>query len=222
MWNIGWRFAIVCCSFLFCMWMMMDALYALPKIFVPSNQAGLDLRHVILLTIDCLALVAMAALSPKMWNYTIGYLGEKRVGKQLRVLSPDFKVISDLKPKKRAGNIDHVVVGPTGIFAIEAKTVLSLYYTSEHKSQARNCASMINEMLKNNNLSSPYVIPVVVFAWPYMNFNGNLTLSKRDLKPTLATGFNHINDFIKTKKGLLLGRKHIEDIARCLEVYKQK
>jgi hypothetical protein len=48
-----------------------------------------------------------------------GAAGEVHVGNLLTTLPDDFCVINDLSTP--SGNIDHVVVGPTGVFALDAK-----------------------------------------------------------------------------------------------------
>lgn len=45
--------------------------------------------------------------------------GEKTVGKILATLSDDYEVINDISTA--TGNLDHVVVGPTGVFVLDAK-----------------------------------------------------------------------------------------------------
>jgi hypothetical protein len=58
-------------------------------------------------------------------NDRLGYLGERAVGEALEPLfSAGFRVFHDI-PAEDEGkkfNIDHVVVGPTGLFAIDTKT----------------------------------------------------------------------------------------------------
>ena len=48
-----------------------------------------------------------------------GAMGEAIVAATLRDLPHDFAVINDVS--KRFGNIDHVVIGPTGIYVVDAK-----------------------------------------------------------------------------------------------------
>ena len=48
-----------------------------------------------------------------------GEAGEAAVGHKLQVFPDEFFVIHDLTTE--CGNIDHVVIGPTGVFAIDAK-----------------------------------------------------------------------------------------------------
>ncbi len=58
-------------------------------------------------------------------NDRLGYLGERAVGEALAPLTASgYRVFHDL-PAEAGGkkfNVDHVVVGPTGLFAIETKT----------------------------------------------------------------------------------------------------
>lgn len=58
-------------------------------------------------------------------NDTLGYLGERAVGESLEgLLSFGYRVFHDVPAEegKAKFNVDHVVVGPNGIFAIETKT----------------------------------------------------------------------------------------------------
>jgi hypothetical protein len=56
---------------------------------------------------------------PLPWRQ--GYLGEERVAAELAGMLPDgFRSLHDVE-SSGGGNIDHVVVGPTGVFAIETK-----------------------------------------------------------------------------------------------------
>jgi len=58
-------------------------------------------------------------------NYQLGYLGERYVAERLQpLLLQGYQIFHDIPIEKLAGttNIDHVVVGKAGIFAIETKT----------------------------------------------------------------------------------------------------
>jgi hypothetical protein len=55
------------------------------------------------------------------WNYRLGALGEQVVSRELDQLSrQDYRVFHDVQFE--GWNIDHVVVGPRGVFAVETKT----------------------------------------------------------------------------------------------------
>lgn len=56
-------------------------------------------------------------LDPDSW--VAGLRGERAVGRALEDLPPTFRVIHDLDTGR--GNVDHVVIGPSGVFAIETK-----------------------------------------------------------------------------------------------------
>lgn len=58
-------------------------------------------------------------------NYRLGYLGERTVAESLApLLAQGYQVFHDLPAENRGHsfNLDHVVVGPTGLFLIETKT----------------------------------------------------------------------------------------------------
>lgn len=56
-------------------------------------------------------------------SWAVGAVGESKVGKRLEKLPQDFKVFHDRKIPGSKANIDHIVVGPTGVFAIETKNL---------------------------------------------------------------------------------------------------
>lgn len=54
-------------------------------------------------------------------NWRAGYTGEAMVANLLESLSDEFHVFHDIHHRDLAGNIDHLVVGPTGVFVLETK-----------------------------------------------------------------------------------------------------
>lgn len=57
-------------------------------------------------------------------TYKSGLTGERAVVKNISdKLSSDYSIFNDvlLKDGKRSGNVDHIIVGPTGIFVMETK-----------------------------------------------------------------------------------------------------
>ncbi|RLJ02038.1 MAG: hypothetical protein DRP10_02525 [Candidatus Aenigmatarchaeota archaeon] len=54
-------------------------------------------------------------------NYKGGLEAENLVTRSLYSLSNDYYLINDIKLKDSYGNIDHIVLGPNGIFVIETK-----------------------------------------------------------------------------------------------------
>jgi hypothetical protein len=55
---------------------------------------------------------------------SLGFLGERHVAQVLAGTLPDqYVLINGLKLPRGAGDIDHLVVGPTGVFVLETKTM---------------------------------------------------------------------------------------------------
>jgi len=59
----------------------------------------------------------------KYRKYRKGIKGESRVEEVLRELDDSYILINNVRLPEGGGNIDHVVVGPTGVFAIETKNI---------------------------------------------------------------------------------------------------
>lgn len=53
----------------------------------------------------------------------IGAAGERKTAKRLAKLDNRYRILHDRKVRGRKWNIDHIVIGPTGVFAIETKNV---------------------------------------------------------------------------------------------------
>ena len=105
-------------------------------------RAGYPLTATTIITLGLLGLIAafyygsrrLVALIDYRRNVRLGYFGERVVAEQLDALkSAGFRVFHDVPTADPAaapvagaeplsGNLDHVVVGPTGIFVIETKT----------------------------------------------------------------------------------------------------
>lgn len=75
----------------------------------------------IVLTQFLLSRRKLTRIMGELWNARLGYSGERAVGECLNSLLADgYQVFHDIPFENF--NIDHVVVGPTGVFAIETKT----------------------------------------------------------------------------------------------------
>ncbi len=61
----------------------------------------------------------------ELWDHRLGFTGERVVGEELnQLLAAGFRVFHDVpfENKGKKFNIDHVLVGPHGVFAVETKT----------------------------------------------------------------------------------------------------
>lgn len=85
-------------------------------------------RHAVAVLSAILLLAVITFTAPQMlnflrkyWNYQLGFKGERLVGEQLnQLLAHGYHVFHDLPFD--GYNIDHVVVGPSGVYVIETKT----------------------------------------------------------------------------------------------------
>jgi hypothetical protein len=109
-----------------------------------------------------------ARLNPPAWieQWQAGYIGEQRTARELSKLPSDWLVLHDL-PRSNGTNIDHVLVGPTGVFLLDTKnvgtevrveddTLVALrpdgrerYRTAKPASSVRGAAAHLSEALTN-------------------------------------------------------------------------
>jgi len=123
----------------------------------------------------------------KSYDMRAGIWGERYVGAVLDELRVDgFQIVHDVPDKK--GNIDHVVIGPGGVFTIETKTRTKragardkkIFYDGEciladglkpdrdPIAQAHAQARQIREILKDQTTEDVSVQPVVTYPGWYV------------------------------------------------------
>lgn len=98
-------------------------------------------------------------------NWSLGYCGEWRTGRELKKLPNDFKVFYDVHILGLGGNIDFVVVSSHGVYAVEVKNVKCLNWMRKNMKQAGHAAGLLQKALADLNIS--YVTPVLVYASRY-------------------------------------------------------
>lgn len=97
------------------------------------------------------------------YSYGVGSEAEDLTVAKLTTLGEDFKIINDVSKGKNKGNIDHVIIGPTGLFVIETKSNTNnkiFYYENNVRKitdfgqnaikQVAGNAFWINKLIKNN------------------------------------------------------------------------
>jgi len=122
-------------------------------------------------------------------NYYHGRKGEYAIFYELKKLSDDYLVFQDIKIPNVKGNIDFVALGPTGIFAIEAK------------SHSGNISSIDGQLFINNHQFEKDVLKQTMqqaldlhdfilskinkdyFINPILVFSNNRAFMKFGLKP---------------------------------------
>jgi hypothetical protein len=90
---------------------------------IPINNLPRSVVFILLLVLLVLlpkwAETKVSELERKQKNYKSGAQGENVVSIELARFPDDYYVINDLKTDH--GNLDHAVIGPTGVFVIDAK-----------------------------------------------------------------------------------------------------
>lgn len=167
-------------------------------------------------------------------NYKKGLDGEKRVIEHLSSLEDDYYLINDLKLPESYGNIDHIILGPNGIFVIETKNfegkircVEDVWYQykdiwkipEEHEikspsKQVKGNALKLKQFIESKNVFSKslrlWVDGIVVFTNP----NTNLELNN----PTvLVLKIEELYNYIKNKRSKIkFSSKELELIGKAI------
>ena len=162
---------------------------------------------------------------PKYGRYMGGSQGEERVAGVLRqALNDEYFLINDLQLfDGRKGNIDHVVVGPNGVFVIETKNFRGNTSASEDcwqgtkgkspSKQARDNANRVYHAIKaseNFRTGKPWVHGIVVFP----NRAARLNVRKPPFKVAVLR-LNALANYITATKPLrYLSSNETEAIAK--------
>jgi hypothetical protein len=109
----------------FMTWFMAAGLFSLLAVIFPQTRPADVYAPIISLVM--FGLIAAGCTVMALWklnqirNHRRGLLGEQAVAEQLQSLpASGYRVFHDIQ-KDGKGNIDHAVVGPAGVFAIETK-----------------------------------------------------------------------------------------------------
>jgi hypothetical protein len=161
------------------------------------------IRHVnfplVGLIATALAIAAFKENVNRWGNWFVGKRGEEAVTEILRESLPDdYVLLNDLVLPNGRGNIDHLVIGPNGIFVIETKNYSGRikcfgdqWFVNGRRSksvsrQAKGNAMAVRDHLRDvfgaRRMSLPYINAVVVFVKP----NGRLDLNGPTV-PVLTT-----------------------------------
>jgi hypothetical protein len=155
------------------------------------------------------ALVILFKTSVRFWQrWFLGRKRESRVTEILRSLSDDYVILNDVVVPDSKGTVDHVLIGPSGVFVIETKNysgfvkctedlwcvngrpIRSLSKQAQRNSMAvRGC---IASLFPAPQKKIPYVVPLLVFV-------GSTKLKL--LKPTVCVlRLNELVGFIRDRK----------------------
>lgn len=155
-------------------------------------------------------------------NFRKGAVGEAVIGYVLKSLPDDYRVIHDLSTP--FGNIDHVVIGPSGAYVIDTKNwkgivgadgngELRLNGQPTQKPEIKNLTGRlmsIREKIKVLSSLDPYVQGVFAFPSAYVEAKWGTTGYVHCVKD------EQIYDYIvENKKSKKLDKKAIESISQA-------
>lgn len=167
-------------------------------------------------------------------HYSKGIKGELLITSSLKRLGKEYHLINDVRLPNSYGNIDHIVLGPNGIFIIETKNFEGeircegdIWYqykdtwkiTGEQEikspsKQVKANALRLKQFIESQNIFKKskriWVEGIVVFANP----NANLKLDNPTV-PVLKT--EKLCDYIKNKKmEIKFSDKELESIGKVI------
>lgn len=137
-------------------------------------------QTVLILSSGCIALFLLSKCSRRLNNFIRGIGGERKVeGVLSRDLPMGYKCLPDVRLGDK-GNIDFILVGPTGVWSIEVKSHSGLIdfngkelrrggelFEKDFLKQAWAEAYSVRDFLKLKINQDYFVQPVIVFSSPY-------------------------------------------------------
>ena len=186
--------------------------------FLFSENLIIRVTGIFLVLIELFTVVKAYKLATKLFNYNLGYAGELAVGQNLNQLMLDgYHVYHDFVFHE-IFNIDHVIVGKNGVFAIETKARTkpndidkkkynvtydgkALYFEdkpdyaqTDFLEQSKKGAKFLSKELSSSTGEAVKVFSVLVLPGWYVNYKTNQTNAEVKV-------FNHnILDSIKSLK----------------------
>jgi hypothetical protein len=134
-----------------------------------------------------------------------GLEGEADISSELKKLPPEYTFFSDIETDQKMGNIDKVLIGPSGVWVIEAKNMFGKF-TSDGNRLLQNGHVMEKDIL-NQVWAENYAVrdliksktgiditpqPVIVFSSPH----ASLHFGFNKVKGVYVIGKKWINDLI--------------------------
>lgn len=149
-------------------WRLSIASFSLPAILAIAVVFG-----PLLLLTDSL----MRKEESLMFKFRSGIVGEKLIGGELKKLDTNYTVFQDVHVPGKKENIDFVVVGPTGIHAIEVKnhhgkvgfngdelTLNGKSFEKDFLRQTMREATSLHDYFLESGKSNTFVMPIIVFS----------------------------------------------------------
>ena len=181
--------------------------------------------------------VAMGAVASfkQSGNWSSGKKGELAVTDALKSLSNDYVLLNDLMLPDGRGNIDHLVIGPNGLFVIETKNYSSYvkcsgddWYVNGQKIRSLSKQAKRNAMEIKKNLQALFAehqtgMPFVNALLVFISGNGRLNINRPTI-PVLRS--SEVPEFIArynaTKRPAFATPELMRAIVHHLHLLQQK
>lgn len=137
-------------------------------------------------------------------------IGEIRVAKALKNLGPDWTVLQAVQVGSNTSEIDHVAIGPAGLFTISTKdhtgqrvwvgdeSLLVNGHRTNHIANARYEAHSVERLLRTAWDLPLTVIPLIAVIDP-----GSLGFAKRSVKDVVVVRSSHLARTMTRRKQVL-------------------
>lgn len=194
---------------------------------------GLGSSFVPLFLIAVLLLIVSFYFFENYQTWSIGAEGEEKVAEYLYLLNDSYYVIHDVVLPGMIGNIDHIVLGPNGVFVIETKNHRGLitcngdHWTQRKigrrgtpylgnigspSKQVKKKAVLLNRFIQSHFNVNLYVNGIVVFT----NEEADLVLNN----PTvIILRPDEICDSIRNYRSKLLKDINLKELKALIEPY---
>jgi hypothetical protein len=170
-------------------------LFYLWSVFKNSNYLLISFLALVLLYLLKRLIEQKLDISDKFYS---GRNGEYEICDELEKFPDEYSIFQDVKLDSMNGNIDFVVIGPTGIFVIEVKSQrgkveFKREYEQKFLRQTMNEAMNLHNHLRQNIGKDYFVNPVLVFSRASVRFgltpvNKVYVIGKAFLKELILTG----------------------------------
>ncbi len=136
-----------------------------------------------------LAITLFKANVTRWSNWSVGKRGETAISDALRSLSNDYIVLNDLMLPDGKGNIDHLVMGPNGLFVIETKNYSTFvkclgddWFINGKKIRSLSKQAKRNAMVVRENLAGVFAdqgirLPFITALLVFVNGNGRFSIN---------------------------------------------
>jgi hypothetical protein len=158
----------------------------------PSNALGPAYRmfyFVIVIAAVVMTPVAMFALPRSTIAWRTGAVGEERTGELLRRLEAEgYRIIHDRQIPGSRANIDHIVVGPPGVFIVETKNYegkLSRAHKERFVAQAKREAAAVAGVVSPVPVTPLVCVHRADLGWFKTEVDGVRIVTSRELVKVL-------------------------------------